>query len=231
VGRASPRADEAGNIPSSHRVAGTLAPPAPTWGGREVDSTQIITIVSGLPRSGTSLMMQLLVAAGREALTDAKRPSDEDNPLGYFEFEKATGLAKDTAWLAQARGKVVKIVAHLLPHLPATQDYRIIFMERDLSEVIASQKTMLTRQGRRGAELEDEKLRETYIAQLQRIHAQLARRPEVQMLTVRYAELVVDPIREVSAIAEFLGKPFDDAAAVAAIRPELHRQKASATAG
>lgn len=231
MGRVSPRADEAGNIPSSRRLAGTLAPPAPTWGGREVDSTQIITIVSGLPRSGTSLMMQLLVAAGREALTDTKRPSDEDNPLGYFEFEKATGLAKDTAWLAQARGKVVKIVAQLLPHLPPTEHYRIIFMERDLSEVIASQKAMLGRQGRRGAELEDEKLRETYIAQLERIHAQLARRPEVQMLTVRYAELVADPIKEVSAIAEFLGDPFDRSAAAVAVRPDLHRQKASATAG
>jgi len=196
--------------------------------GAEVDRAQVITIVSGLPRSGTSLMMQLLVAAGREALTDSKRAADPDNPLGYLEFEKATQLAKDSSWLKQARGKVVKIIAQLLPHLPANEHYQIIFMERELDEVIASQKTMLDRQGRRGAALEEQKLRETYTAQLHRVHAQLARRREVRMLTVGYADLVAEPAREVKSLAEFLGEPFDCKAAAGAVRPELQRQKSAA---
>jgi len=196
--------------------------------GPEVDPTQIITIVSGLPRSGTSLMMQLLVAAGREALTDSKRAADEDNPLGYFEFEKAIELAKDTSWLQQARGKVVKIVAQLLPHLPSNEHYHIIFMERDLTEVIASQKAMLARQSRRGAELDEHKLRDTYTSQLNRVHTQLARRPEVRMLTVNYSDLVTDPTTQVSTLAEFLRAPFDSQAAANAVRPDLHRQKFAA---
>jgi predicted AlkP superfamily phosphohydrolase/phosphomutase/tetratricopeptide (TPR) repeat protein len=195
--------------------------------GPEVDPTQIITIVSGLPRSGTSLMMQVLVAAGREALTDAKRAADQDNPLGYFEFEKAIELAKDASWLQQARGKVVKIVAQLLPHLPANEHYQIIFMERELTEVMASQKAMLARQQRRGAELDEEKLRDTYTSQLNRVHAQLARRPEVRLLNVNYSELVADPIHEINALAGFLGVTFDIHAAAKAIRPELQRQKAT----
>jgi tetratricopeptide (TPR) repeat protein len=227
VGRASPRAGESTSVTSTEGHAsvlpraGSTAPPF----SRDVDSTQIITIVSGLPRTGTSLMMQLLVAAGREALTDSKRAADPDNPLGYFEFEKATELAKDTSWVQHARGKVVKIVAQLLPHLPANEHYQIIFMERELTEVIASQKAMLLRQSRRGAELDEQRLRDTYTAQLNRIHTQLARRPEVRMLTVNYADLVAHSMTQVSAVSEFLGVPFDLQAAANAVRPELHRQK------
>jgi predicted AlkP superfamily phosphohydrolase/phosphomutase/tetratricopeptide (TPR) repeat protein len=199
--------------------------------GPQIDTTQIITIVSGLPRSGTSLMMQLLVAAGRAALTDSKRAADEDNPLGYFEFEKSIELAKDTSWLQQARGKVVKIVAQLLPHVPANEHYQIIFMKRDLTEVVASQKAMLARQSRRGAELDEQKLRDTYTSQLNRVEAQLARRPEVRILTVNYSDLLADPITQVSVLAQFLGGPFNHQAAANVIRPHLHRQKATITAG
>ena len=196
--------------------------------GPDIDPTQIITIVSGLPRSGTSLMMQLLVAAGREALTDSKRAADEDNPLGYFEFEKSIELARDTSWLPQARGKVVKIVAQLLSHLPANEHYQIIFIERDLAEVIASQKAMLARHGRRGAELDERRLRDTYTSQLNRIEAQLARRPDARVLNVNHADLIAEPMTEVNAIAAFLGAPFDCRAAADVVRPELHRQKFAA---
>jgi len=205
-----------------------LTPPTAKPFGPEINPKQVITVVSGLPRSGTSLMMQLLAAAGREVLTDSKRAADKDNPLGYFEFEKSTELAKDASWLAQARGKVVKIVAQLLPNLPASEHYQIIFMERDLSEVIASQKAMLVRQNRHGAALEEQKLRETYSSQLQRVHSQLARRSEVRMLKVNYAALVADPICEVTALAKFIGEPFDCQAAARAVRPQLRRQNVAA---
>jgi len=196
--------------------------PAPF--GADVDPRRIITVVSGLPRSGTSLMMQLLVAAGREALTDARRAADEDNPLGYLEYDKALSLAEDVSWLPKARGKVVKIVAQLLPHLPRNEHYQLIFMERNLEEVIASQRAMLARQGRPGAELEDRELAAVYRAQLERIRGQIARRPELRVLTVRYAGLLADPTAGVNRLARFLGEPFDQPAAAAAVRPELRRQ-------
>ncbi len=200
--------------------------PAPF--GPEIDARRIITVVSGLPRSGTSLMMQLLVAAGREALTDGQRAPDEDNPLGYFEFEKTLHLAKDAAWLPQARGKVVKIVAQLLPFLPPEEPYHIIFMERNLSEVIASQNAMLARQGRRGAELESHQLVDAYTAQLDRVWNQLARCRMMRILRVDYGELLADPARGMERLAQFLGDPFNRKAAAETVRPELRRQKQGA---
>lgn len=193
--------------------------------GPEVDPRRIITVVSGLPRSGTSLMMQLLVAAGREALTDARRVPDEDNPLGYYEYEKTLGLARDVSWIPDARGKVVKIVAQLLPHLPRNEHYHVIFMERNLDEVIASQKAMLTRQGRTGAALDEKKLAETYRAQLDRVRRRMAHRPEMRTLPVNYHALLTEPAAGAEQLASFLGAPFDAVAAVAAVRPDLRRQK------
>ncbi len=195
--------------------------------GNEVDPRQIITVVSGLPRSGTSMMMQLLTAAGRETLTDGKRAADKDNPLGYFEFEQTLNLAKDVSWLPQARGKVVKIVAQLLPFLPANEHYHVVFMERNLTEVVASQNAMLARQGRRGAQLDERQLSETYAAQLKRVHKQLARRSEIRTLSVNYTELLADPVAGVNQVARFLGGPFNQTAAVEAVRPQLRRQKVS----
>ncbi len=194
--------------------------------GKEVEPQQIITVVSGLPRSGTSLMMQLLVAAGREALSDGKRGADADNPLGYYEYEQVLDLARDTSWIPQARGKVVKIVAQLLPYLPANEHYHVIFMERNLGEVIASQRAMLERQGRRGAELDAQTLAETYLAQLARLRKQIAARPELRVLPVNYNLLLAEAFKQVPRLAVFLGEPFDVLRAAAAIRPELRRQKA-----
>lgn len=190
-----------------------------------IDPRQIITVVSGLPRSGTSLMMQLLVAAGREALTDRHRAADADNPLGYFEFAPVLELARDHSWLAQARGKVVKIVAQLLPHLPRNEHYQIIFMERDLREVIASQQAMLTRQQRTGAALDAEQLATAYRGQLQQVRRQIALRPEMQLLPLNYNDLLADPAAMTARLASFLGLPFDSSKATTAVRPELRRQR------
>jgi predicted AlkP superfamily phosphohydrolase/phosphomutase/tetratricopeptide (TPR) repeat protein len=207
---------------TSARVESTELP-APF--GDDVDVPQIITIVSGLPRSGTSMMMQFLAAAGREALTDNQRAADADNPLGYLEFEPTLNLGKDVSWLPQARGKAIKVVAQLLPFLPPHEHYHIIFMERNLAEVIASQNVMLARQGRRGAELDDRQLLKIYTAQLQRVRLHLARRPEMRILPVNYAELLADPEGGADRIARFLGGPFDRAAATRTVHPGLRRQK------
>ncbi len=216
------------NAPTLQR---SYAPTLPRSGaattfGPDVDPSQIITVVSGLPRSGTSLMMQLLAAAGRETLSDGKRTADEDNPLGYFEFEKTLEVAKDVSWLPQARGKAVKIVAQLVPLLPQHEHYQVIFMERDLAEVLSSQKAMLARRGRRGAGLEERQLAATFAEQLDRVHRHLARSPDFRTLRVNYGDLVSDPLAGVDLVANFLGEPFDRAAAANSIRPELRRQKA-----
>jgi tetratricopeptide (TPR) repeat protein len=198
-------------------------PCPPPWGAH-VDLSQVITVVSGLPRSGTSMMMQILQAGGRDPLTDNKRTADEDNPLGYFEFEKTLELARDTSWVPQARGKVIKIVAQLLPFLPRDEHYNVLLMERDLAEVISSQRVMLARQGRQGTTLEEERLKETFLAQMNRVRSQIRERPELRILTVNFAELLATPAAGVERIAHFLGGAFDQAAAIRSVRPELRRQ-------
>ena len=133
-------------------------------------------------------------------------------------------LAKDVSWLSQARGKVVKIVAQLIPLLPPGEHYQVIFMDRELSEVIASQKAMLVRKKRRGAELEESRLMTTYSEQLRRVQHQLSRRTEFRSLVVNYGELLAQPLAGAKRVAEFLGEPFDLEAAAKSVRPELRRQ-------
>ena len=188
------------------------------------DRSRVVTVVAGLPRSGTSMAMQMLAAAGLEAFVDEHRPPDPDNPRGYFEHEQATRLHRDASWIPQARGKAVKIVAHLLPFLPKGEEYRLIFMHRDMREVVASQKVMLARLGRKGGELADARLMRAYTSQLVRVQTWLRRRTEIPVLAVSYAEALADPAAAAARMAHFLGEPFDARAAAAAIEPSLRRQ-------
>ena len=193
-----------------------VAPPA--------DRSRVVTIVAGLPRSGTSMAMQMLTAAGVPAYVDEHRPPDTDNPRGYFEHEQATRLHRDASWIPQARGKAVKIVAHLLPYLPEGEQYRLIFTHRDMREVVASQKAMLERLGRKGGELAGARLMRAYTQQLVRVQAWLRRRAAIPVLAVSYAEALASPAATAARMARFLGEPFDAAAAAAAIEPSLRRQ-------
>jgi Flp pilus assembly protein TadD len=216
--RAAPPAD-AGSEPPAGLTAfdrSDVAPPA----GR----SQVVTVVAGLPRAGTSMMMQMLAAAGLPAYTDERRPPDSDNPRGYFEHEQATNLHRDASWVPEARGKTVKIVAHLLPYLPKGEQYRLIFMHRDMREVVSSQKAMLERLGRKGGELAEARLMRTYTQQLVRVQTWLRRRAEIPVLAVSYAEALADPAAAAAKLARFLGEPFDTPAAAAAIEPSLRRQ-------
>jgi hypothetical protein len=122
------------------------------------NTENFITIVSGLPRSGTSMMMQMLAAGGMPALADNLRQADEDNPRGYYEFERVKEVATDSSWLDEAEGKAVKMVYRLLYDLPADRSYRVIFMIRSLDEVIASQQVMLERSGTASDALDDAQL-------------------------------------------------------------------------
>ena len=131
-----------------------------------------IIIVSGLPRSGTSLMMQMLASGGIEVLTDNLRTADADNPRGYYEFEKVKQIERDSSWLPQARGKAVKMVSQLLYHLPAGERYRVLFLERDLGEVLLSQEKMLRRLGRPAAPADE--MRRAYTLHLERLRRVVA---------------------------------------------------------
>jgi predicted AlkP superfamily phosphohydrolase/phosphomutase/tetratricopeptide (TPR) repeat protein len=211
-------------------AAEVVAPPhaAPAtfdrWTAPPAVRSHAVAIVSGLPRSGTSMMMQMLAAAGIEPYSDGKREPDEDNPRGYFEHEHATSLHRDTSWVPQARGKVVKVVATLLPHLPSGENYRIIMMLRNLDEVIASQRAMLARLRRKGGRLTDDSLRRAYSGHLVRVQQWLQSRPEIAVLPVDYAAALADPAAAAARLAEFLGAPFDTAKAAASVVPALRRQ-------
>ncbi|MBN2562275.1 MAG: alkaline phosphatase family protein [Phycisphaerae bacterium] len=187
-------------------------------------SSSSALIISGLPRSGTSMMMQMLKAGGMTILADDARAADEDNPRGYFEFAKARALRRDRAWLEDARGKAVKIVAPLLPSLPLGLDGRIIFMERELSEVVASQKSMLAHRGRQGSKLPDAELARVLASQVRQVKLVLATR-EIPTLFVSYHDALADPASVAARVNAFLGGALNEPAMAAAVDPSLHHRR------
>lgn len=190
------------------------------------DSTGPITIVSGLPRSGTSLMMQMLSAGGLPALTDGQRTADTDNPRGYLEFERVKQLKTDKTWLPEARGKVVKMVHLLLKDLPsAGEEYRVVWMRRRIEEVMASQRAMLVRQGRTPAALPPEQLARIFTSQMEDVERWMSGQGAFRFLPVHYHELVANPSGEAARLNAFLGGGLDEAAMAAAVDPTLYRQK------
>ena len=188
-----------------------------------------ITVVSGLPRSGTSLMMQALVAGGLPPLTDEKRAADASNPRGYLEFEPAKRLKVDRSWLPQAKGRVVKIIHLMLPELvdaAPDQEFRIVLMRRPMDEILASQRTMLARQGRAGAALNDAQLGALFADQMARAERLLAERPQFRVCPVQYPALVANPKEETARVNAFLGGQLDEAAMARAVDPTLYRERA-----
>ncbi len=193
---------------------------------------QEVVIVCGLPRSGTSMLMQLLAAGGVPALTDGLRKADEDNPRGYYELERATHLHQDKEWISEARGKAVKLVMPLAPFLPRGESYKLIVIQRNLSAVVASQEKMLARLGReeQAANLTDEALMREYGAQEQRVVKWLEARSEIAVLPLEYDAILRDPLGTAAAVGAFLDRDFDVAAAGLAVDPALKRQGGSVRA-
>ena len=183
------------------------------------------TIVSGLPRSGTSLMMQMLRAGGMELMHDGKREADEDNLEGYWEWEEIKSLKKKPRLIEQADGKVIKVISALLPQLPPRHQYRIIFMHRPVEEVVASQWKMLERSNQ-VPRSEKEHLIQTQQTHLEQTLAQLRQRKDVQLLEIDYPEMVANPQSQLPALTDFLGEtaPHPEQLATA-IKPDLHRNK------
>jgi hypothetical protein len=186
-----------------------------------------IIVVSGLPRSGTSLMMQMLEAGGIPIATDGLRRADADNPRGYYELERVKSLERDASWLGSCKAKAVKIISLLLPSLPAQHEYRIIFMERRLPEILASQKKMLERKGPTDADDSDGELAASFERHLRSVKQELAGRAETKTLYVSYDTVLRSP-REVAArIRQFLCLDLDLERMAKAVDETLYRNKLS----
>lgn len=194
--------------------------------GRRLKYGKPVVIVSGLPRSGTSMAMKMLEAGGLELVVDEARRADEDNPKGYFEDERVMDLATstDASWLRSARGRVIKVVSSLLNHLPATNDYRIIFMRRNLHEILASQAKMLERRCEE-SHTDDQELLRMYESHLEKVEFQIRFRKNLDAVYVNYSDVVGNPSSEARRIADFLGGELDVARMAAAVDGSLYRNR------
>jgi hypothetical protein len=182
----------------------------------------MIVVVSGAPRSGTSLMMQMLVAGGLVALTDGERATDADNPRGYFEWEAAKQLPREPQLIAQAEGGVVKVISSLVPSLPAGFQYKVIFMLRPLEQVAASQAAMIARRGMPGASVPVAAMRSALESHVAQTISYIRRRPEMELLTVDYEAVLTDGVSRCAAIRAFVGVELDVTAMMSAVDPSLH---------
>jgi predicted AlkP superfamily phosphohydrolase/phosphomutase/Flp pilus assembly protein TadD len=180
-----------------------------------------ITIVSGLPRSGTSMMMQMLESGGMKILTDNVRSNDDNNPKGYLEYESVKSIGKDNSWLIHAEGKAVKIISHLLQYLPDTFTYKIIFMKRDLIEILQSQQKML----KKDASIFPMGLADTFKKQLAKTESWLNGQPEMDVLYINYKDVLESPEEQAENINSFLGIDLDTKKMAEAADAKLYRNK------
>lgn len=185
-----------------------------------------IVIVSGLPRSGTSMMMGMLEAGGLALLKDGVRESDDDNPKGYNEFERVKKLREgDLAWLPEAQGKVVKIISYLLQKLPDTYNYRVIFMQRKLAEVMASQRKMLIRHGEDPDKVSEGKLGGILENHLRQIDEWINQQSNVERINIDYNRMIADPGADLLSINLFLDGSLDVDKMAQIIDLDLYRQR------
>ena len=197
----------------------------------ELRERQSVIVVSGLPRSGTSLMMQMLAAGGVPILTDGVRAADIDNPRGYLEYAPVMRTKLDASWVADARGKAVKVVHLLLKDLPGAFEYRVILMQRQMEEVLASQREMLKRLRRAGADVSDERLGDLFRDQMMELDQWFARQPNFQVLRVNYLACIKGPKPVARAVKEFVGGAFvggslDEDKMAAVVDSSLYRKRA-----
>jgi hypothetical protein len=185
---------------------------------------QTITVVSGLPRSGTSLVMQMLEAGGVPAFTDNKRKPDVDNPLGYFEAEAVTNLANDSNWLGSAIGMAIKVTSPLLPSLPPRYDYKIIFVLRRVEEVLRSQREMLLHRNQPVPD-NDERMARIFSEHLESSLQWLRQQPNVDLLVIPHRDCIFHSAQTAAQIGRFLGGEVDVVRMSNVVRPELYRQK------
>ena len=191
-----------------------------------MDSRDYIIVVSGLPRSGTSMMMKMLEAGGLEILTDNLREADANNPKGYYEFERVKKLKDgDIGWLTDAIGKVVKIVTGLITFLPAEYNYKVIFMQRELEEVLSSQKKMLGRLGKSDDNIPDDKMAKIYQEHLKQVKEWISNQPNMEVLHVNYNTMVSDPTESLHKVNTYLGGNMNVEVMAKVVDKELYRER------
>ena len=185
-----------------------------------------LVIVTGLPRSGTSMMMKMLEAGGIAVITDKQRQADEDNPNGYFELEQVKEIKRDRSWLDSSTGEAVKMVSMLLYNLPLDREYSLIFMKRNLDEVIASQKVMLARKGEIPS-AEDEEMKQLFSKHLTEIDAWLSEHNNFKTLYINYDEVVKLPQETAENIQKFLGRGLNIDNMIKSVDASLYRQRST----
>ena len=185
----------------------------------------MITIVSGLPRSGTSLMMQMLVAGGMTPLADGERQADADNPRGYLEWERIKQLPNDPTCVAEAEGRVVKVISRLLLSLPTGHEYRVIFMQRPLPEILASQDQMLRHRGTHKEATNPAAIAAAFEKHLKEVYAWLDSRSNVRVFRVPYHEVLKQPAEISHKLSDFLGIPLNIEAMAGQVDSSLYRNR------
>lgn len=188
-----------------------------------------VVVVSGLPRSGTSMMMKMLEAGGIIPLTDKIRAADADNLKGYYEWERVKKLPEgDTEWLAQAQGGAVKVISALVKFLPPTYSYNIVFMRREINEIMASQRQMLLRRGETGNMGDDKEMTALFQKHLQDTMTWLAGQPNMNVLYIHYNDALSNPTAVVNEVNSFLARPLDTKAMINVVDEQLYRQRQKA---
>ena len=185
-----------------------------------------IYVVSGLPRSGTSMMMKMLEAGGLPPVTDNERTADDDNPKGYYEFERVKKMQEgDVSWVKDAPGKVVKVISYLLQHLPAGYEYKVIFMRRAMPEILASQKKMLVNRGEPTDKVSDEELTVLYQKHLDKTFSWMSQQKNITFMEVDYNQMLKDPLPMLPQIRAFVGNHLDADKMAEVVDPDLYRHR------
>ncbi len=235
-GLATPQTDRSGATATAARepdpdvMPGLRTLPNQPVHGRaaDLDPDQSIIVVSGLPRSGTSLMMQMLQAGGVEVMQDEHRRADEDNPRGYIELQQTRSLLTDNRWVKQACGKAIKVVAPLLEGLPAALDYKVILMFRNFEEIVASQAKMLQRQSSQNTDISKDQLLTVLKYQFE-VAVRLLHEKGIHVLRVPYRTAVMKPQEVAQAVTDFLGLQLDTLQMAAEVDESLYRNRAAGT--
>jgi hypothetical protein len=197
-------------------------------GKRTQSRKEPVIIVSGLPRSGTSMMMKILAEAGVPVVTDELRTADTDNPNGYFELESVKQMAEgNVAWLANSGGRAVKVISSLLEYLPSQYSYKIIFMEREIREILASQRKMLERRNEKSV-VDDARIAEQFRRHLSIVKPWLARQPNMEVLYISYNSLMLDPEPYCRRVIDFIAwEPVHLERMLSVPNGELYRNRAA----
>ena len=185
-----------------------------------------IVVVSGLPRSGTSMMMKMLEAGGIPPVTDELRTADDDNPKGYYEFERVKQMDKgDTAWVPEARGTAVKVISALPKSLPANEQYRLIFLRRNIPEILASPPKMLIHRGEDLDRQDDAQMKVLFEKHVRSVEEWLAGQRNVRTLYVHYSDMLGDPRPQIERVNAFLGGKLDTGRMAEVVDPGLYRNR------